>query len=127
MFLLSLFCLSLLLIVIIMIIYLSKQATPTLLPLLLQTLPLSSPHLTLASLTLLSYLFSAARAASLSSAEDADGERATGMDGGSVRETLEALIEARPKGAEQQQGEGGEKLLSGWTEGVGEGMVAFAR
>jgi ribosomal RNA-processing protein 12 len=89
----------------------SQQATPALLPTLLSTLTLSSPHLTLAALTLLSHLFSAARAADSLSAN-------------SVQETLEALIDAKPKGAE---GEGGEKLMAGWVEGVGEGMVAFAR
>lgn len=89
----------------------SRQATPALLPTLLSTLTLSSPHLTLAALTLLSHLFSAARAADSLSAN-------------SVQETLEALIDAKPKSAE---GEGGEKLMAGWVEGVGEGMVAFAR
>lgn len=42
-----------------------------------------------------------------------------------VKQTLEALIEAKPKVAEGS--EHGEKLLAGWVEGVGEGMVALAR
>lgn len=41
-----------------------------------------------------------------------------------VKETLEALIKARPKAVESEQGE---KLLAGWVEGVGEGLVALAR
>ncbi|BGP50967.1 pre-rRNA processing protein [Rhodotorula kratochvilovae] len=88
------------------------SATPTLLPLLLSTLTLSSQHLTLAALTLLSHLFSAAHAAEHLSDDH-------------VRDTLEALVNARPKVAEGT--EQGEKLLAGWIEGVGEGMVAFAR
>lgn len=88
-----------------------SQSTPLLLPTLLSTLTLSSPHLTLTTLTLLSHLFSASRAADSLSAN-------------SVQETLEALIEARPKAGES---EGSEKLMAGWVEGVGEGMVAFAR
>lgn len=85
--------------------------TPALLPILLSTLTLSSAHLTLAALTLLSHLFSASRAADALSAN-------------SVEETLSALMEAKPKGGE---GEASEKLMAGWVEGVGEGMVAFAR
>mgnify|MGYP006886191024 CR=1 FL=1 len=88
------------------------QATPTLLPLLLSTLTLSSQHLTLAALTLLSHLFSAAHAAEHLSDDH-------------VRDTLDALVQARPKVAEGT--EQGEKLLGGWVEGVGEGMVAYAR
>lgn len=42
-----------------------------------------------------------------------------------MRDTLEALVQARPKVAEGT--EQGEKLLAGWVEGVGEGMVAYAR
>lgn len=41
-----------------------------------------------------------------------------------VKETLEALVKARPKAVESEQGE---KLLAGWVEGVGEGLVALAR
>jgi ribosomal RNA-processing protein 12 len=41
-----------------------------------------------------------------------------------VKETLEALIKAKPKSVESEQGE---KLLAGWVEGVGEGLVALAR
>ncbi|GAA5902774.1 hypothetical protein JCM6882_004062 [Rhodosporidiobolus microsporus] len=88
------------------------SATPTLLPLLLSVLTLSSQHLTLSALTLLSYLFSASRAAESLSDDH-------------VKQTLEALVAAKPKvaaGTEQ-----GEKLLAGWVEGVGEGMVALAR
>lgn len=66
--------------------------------------------MTLATLTLLSHLFSASR-----SAEDS-------FSANSVKETLIALIEARPK-----SGSDNEILMSGWVEGVGEGMVAFAR
>lgn len=88
-----------------------SQSTSALLPTLLSTLTLSSPHLTLTTLTLLSHLFSSSRAADALSAN-------------SVQETLEALVEARPKGGES---EGSEKLMAGWVEGVGEGMVAFAR
>ncbi|GAA5912876.1 hypothetical protein JCM5296_003893 [Sporobolomyces johnsonii] len=87
------------------------SATPTLLPLLLSTLTLSSPHLTLAALTVLSHLFSASRAAE-------------SMSDDHVKETLEALVAAKPKMVESEQGE---KLLAGWVEGVGEGMVALAR
>ncbi|GAA6042495.1 hypothetical protein JCM8097_003058 [Rhodosporidiobolus ruineniae] len=87
------------------------SATPTLLPLLLAVLTLSSQHLTLAALTLLSYLFSASRAAE-------------SFSGDHVKDTLEALIAAKPKVAESEQGE---KLMAGWVEGVGEGMVALAR
>jgi ribosomal RNA-processing protein 12 len=76
-------------------------------------LTLSSPHLTLATLTLLSHLFSASLSADSLSANH-------------VEETLAALVGARPKGV-QGEGEGGEKLVGGWVEGVGEGMVAFAR
>ncbi|KAI5475813.1 ribosomal rna-processing protein 12 [Pseudohyphozyma bogoriensis] len=89
----------------------NDASTPQLLPTLLSTLTLSSPHLTLSALTLLSHLFSAAREADSISAN-------------SVKETLEALIAAKPKGGE---GENSEKLTAGWIEGVGEGMVAFAR
>ncbi|KDE02759.1 hypothetical protein MVLG_06705 [Microbotryum lychnidis-dioicae p1A1 Lamole] len=89
----------------------SDEATPSLLPILLSTLTLSSQHLTLAALTLLSHLFSASRSAdSLSS--------------NSVQETLLALLDAKPRGG---SGETNEKLLAGWVEGVGEGLVAFAR
>ncbi|GAA5920785.1 hypothetical protein JCM3775_003948 [Rhodotorula graminis] len=88
------------------------SSTPTLLPLLLSTLTLSSQHLTLAALTLLSHLFSAAHAAEHLSDDH-------------VRDTLDALVQARPKVAEGT--EQGEKLLAGWVEGVGEGMVAYAR
>ena len=80
-------------------------------PTLLSTLTLSSPHLTLTTLTLLSHLFSSSRAADAISVN-------------SVQETLMALVEARPKGGDS---DGSEKLMSGWVEGVGEGMVAFAR
>lgn len=80
-------------------------------PTLLSTLTLSSPHLTLTTLTLLSHLFSSSRAADAISAN-------------SVQETLEALVESRPKGGDS---DGSEKLMAGWVEGVGEGMVAFAR
>ncbi|GAA5995678.1 mRNA-binding protein RRP12 [Rhodotorula paludigena] len=89
-----------------------SSATATLLPLLLSTLTLSSQHLTLSALTLLSHLFSAAHAAESLSADH-------------VKRTLEALVDARPKVAEGT--EQGEKLLAGWVEGVGEGMVALAR
>ncbi|GAA5831948.1 hypothetical protein JCM11251_002760 [Rhodosporidiobolus azoricus] len=88
------------------------SATPTLLPLLLSVLTLSSQHLTLSALTLLSYLFSASRAAESLSDDH-------------VKQTLEALVAAKPKVAEGT--EQGEKLLAGWVEGVGEGMVALAR
>ncbi|BGP19456.1 hypothetical protein JCM10213_006276 [Rhodosporidiobolus nylandii] len=87
------------------------SATSTLLPLLLSVLTLSSQHLTLSALTLLSYLFSASRAAESLSDDH-------------VKETLEALVAAKPKVAESEQGE---KLMAGWVEGVGEGMVALAR
>ena len=89
----------------------SDDHTPELLPTLLSTLTLSSPHLTLSALTLLSHLFSAARSSD-------------SMNADSVKDTLTALIEAKPKVGD---GEGAEKLLAGWVEGVGEGMVAFAR
>lgn len=89
----------------------TSQSTSALLPTLLSTLTLSSPHLTLTTLTLLSHLFSSARAADAISAN-------------SIQETLEALVEARPKAGDS---EGSEKLMAGWVEGVGEGMVAFAR
>ncbi|GAA6022497.1 hypothetical protein JCM10207_008533 [Rhodosporidiobolus poonsookiae] len=88
-----------------------SSATPTLLPLLLSVLTLSSQHLTLSALTLLSYLFSASRAAE-------------SLTDDHVKDTLEALVAAKPKVAES---EAGEKLMAGWVEGVGEGMVAYAR
>ncbi|SCV66891.1 BQ2448_5537 [Microbotryum intermedium] len=89
----------------------ADEATPSLLPILLSTLTLSSQHLTLAALTLLSHLFSASHSAdSLSS--------------NSVQETLLALLDAKPRGG---SGETNEKLLAGWVEGVGEGLVAYAR
>ncbi|GAA5821706.1 hypothetical protein JCM10212_004200 [Sporobolomyces blumeae] len=88
-----------------------QAVTPTLLPLLLSTLTLSSPHLTLSALTVLSHLFSASHAAEW-------------MSDDHVKNTLEALIKARPKQVESEQGE---KLLAGWVEGVGEGLVALAR
>ncbi|GAA5846005.1 hypothetical protein JCM5353_006343 [Sporobolomyces roseus] len=88
-----------------------QSSTSTLLPLLLSTLTLSSPHLTLSALTVLSHLFSASHAAG-------------SMSDDHVKETLEALIKARPKAVESEQGE---KLLAGWVEGVGEGLVALAR
>ncbi|GAA5863175.1 hypothetical protein JCM8547_002822 [Rhodosporidiobolus lusitaniae] len=87
------------------------SATSTLLPLLLSVLTLSSQHLTLSALTLLSYLFSASRAAEALSDDH-------------VKQTLEALVAAKPKVADSEQGE---KLMAGWVEGVGEGMVALAR
>ncbi|BGP02786.1 putative Ribosomal protein [Rhodotorula toruloides ATCC 204091] len=88
------------------------SSTSTLLSIILSTLTLSSPHLTLSALTLLSHLFSASHAASSISDDH-------------VRDTLEALVNAKPKVAEGS--EQGEKLLAGWAEGVGEGMVALAR
>ncbi|GAA5994053.1 hypothetical protein JCM5350_004661 [Sporobolomyces pararoseus] len=88
-----------------------QSSTSELLPLLLSTLTLSSPHLTLSALTVLSHLFSASHAAE-------------SMSDDHVKETLEALVKARPKAVESEQGE---KLLAGWVEGVGEGMVALAR
>jgi ribosomal RNA-processing protein 12 len=94
------------------------QTTTTLLPLLLSTLTLSSQHLTLAALTLLSHLFSASHAAAAAASSMT-------LSDDHVKQTLEALIEAKPKVAEGS--EHGEKLLAGWVEGVGEGMVALAR
>ncbi|GAA5939156.1 mRNA-binding protein RRP12 [Sporobolomyces koalae] len=88
-----------------------QSSTRELLPLLLSTLTLSSPHLTLSALTVLSHLFSASHAADT-------------MSDDHVKETLEALVKARPKAVESEQGE---KLLAGWVEGVGEGLVALAR
>ncbi|GAA5869486.1 hypothetical protein JCM16303_000487 [Sporobolomyces ruberrimus] len=88
-----------------------QSSTSELLPLLLSTLTLSSPHLTLSALTVLSHLFSASHAAE-------------SMSDDHVKETLEALVKARPKAVESEQGE---KLLAGWVEGVGEGLVALAR
>ena len=50
------------------------------------------------------------------------------MGAQTVEDTLEALIEARPRGIDvDNASEGAEKLMSGWVEGVGEGLVAFAR
>ncbi|GAA5992112.1 hypothetical protein JCM10908_001772 [Rhodotorula pacifica] len=95
-----------------------QASTPTLLPLLLSTLTLSSQHLTLAALTLLSHLFSASHAAAAAASSMT-------LSDDHVKQTLEALIEAKPKVAEGS--EHGEKLLAGWVEGVGEGMVALAR
>ncbi|GAA5869257.1 hypothetical protein JCM3774_004186 [Rhodotorula dairenensis] len=95
-----------------------QASTPTLLPLLLSTLTLSSQHLTLAALTLLSHLFSASHAA-------ATAATSMTLSDDHVKQTLEALIAAKPKVAEGS--EHGEKLLAGWVEGVGEGMVALAR
>ncbi|KAM0786993.1 hypothetical protein ACM66B_002411 [Microbotryomycetes sp. NB124-2] len=89
----------------------SDECNADLLPALLSVLTLSSQHLTLAALTLLSHLFSAAR-------------EADSMSSNSVEETLAALIDAQPRSV---QGENGEKLMAGWVEGVGEGLVAFAR
>ncbi|GAA6023468.1 hypothetical protein JCM11491_000587 [Sporobolomyces phaffii] len=88
-----------------------QSATSELLPLLLSTLTLSSPHLTLSALTVLSHLFSASHAAE-------------SMSDDHVKATLEALVQARPKAVESEQGE---KLVAGWVEGVGEGLVALAR
>ncbi|KWU41894.1 putative ribosomal protein [Rhodotorula sp. JG-1b] len=95
-----------------------QSSTTTLLPLLLSTLTLSSQHLTLAALTLLSHLFSASHAAAAAASSMT-------LSDDHVKQTLEALIEAKPKVAEGS--EHGEKLLAGWVEGVGEGMVALAR
>ncbi|KAK4047072.1 pre-rRNA processing protein [Microbotryomycetes sp. JL201] len=89
----------------------SDESNADLLPALLSVLTLSSQHLTLAALTLLSHLFSAAR-------------EADSMSSTSVEETLAALIDAQPRNVE---GENGEKLMAGWVEGVGEGLVALAR
>ncbi|KAK4702679.1 ribosomal RNA-processing protein 12, partial [Phenoliferia sp. Uapishka_3] len=86
-------------------------STPQLMPLVLASLTLSSPHLTLTALTLLSHLFSASN-------EEQNTPEA-------IEETLDALVAAKPKGG--MGTEGGEKLLAGWVEGVGEGVVALAR
>ncbi|GAA5884450.1 hypothetical protein JCM16303_005086 [Sporobolomyces ruberrimus] len=88
-----------------------QSSTSELLHLLLSTLTLSSPHLTLSALTVLSHLFSASHAAE-------------SMSDDHVKATLEALVKARPKAVESEQGE---KLLAGRVEGVGEGLVALAR
>ncbi|BGP27011.1 ribosomal protein [Rhodotorula toruloides] len=88
------------------------SSTSTLLPIILSTLTLAAPHLTLSALTLLSHFFSASHAASSISDDH-------------IRDTLEELVNAKPKVAEGS--EQGEKLLAGWAEGVGEGMVALAR
>ncbi|KAL8279515.1 hypothetical protein RQP46_008077 [Phenoliferia psychrophenolica] len=85
-------------------------STPQLLPLVLASLTLSSPHLTLTALTLLSHLFSASNEENTPEA---------------IEDTLTALVAAKPKGG--MGTEGGEKLLAGWVEGVGEGVVALAR
>lgn len=77
--------------------------------------------MTLAALTLLSHLFSAQRQAELA-------DRAETLGAQTVEDTLEALIDARPRGIDVgNASEGAEKLMAGWVEGVGEGLVAFAR
>ncbi|KAK4047187.1 pre-rRNA processing protein [Microbotryomycetes sp. JL221] len=89
----------------------SDDCNADLLPVLLSVLTLSSQHLTLSALTLLSHLFSAAR-------------EQDSISSNSVQDTLLALIASEPRNIE---GENGEKLMAGWIEGVGEGLVALAR
>ncbi|KAM0750200.1 NUC173-domain-containing protein [Meredithblackwellia eburnea MCA 4105] len=91
-----------------------SSTNASLLPSLLSTLTLTSEHLTLSALTLLSHLFSSTT----------ESNSPTGSL--QISSTLTALLSARPPSSLLGT-DNGEKLLAGWVDGVGEGVVALSR